>query len=373
MKSGLIPLVMMSLALTAVPEALAAKSSLLNSVKTTTSTSKPKAGTPMPVRKHGPFLLSQVYTVEPGNYGPVSNTYVNPDGISPNRCFRGTQQTEENVRVVPGILCLDTKENFRINLAAFATCNDDEVGEPYVQSFRLIKRVPGSYKAPCYGDPRNPPIYYQFGSEGVRTWWALKYTQPGTTFTLELTVRCMKYAPGSRRLQPVFHIDVWEWIVGVTPETFPLVIDMLHSTPLSVLEIPCIADEGVFAELKRRAFKLKYAVENDLSLSKKQYALFALEGYILEQCLYAEWVFPSYIDPADPQGFQPSKIPGNFPTESPSTYGGSGTGNWSPYTNDPWYPNAPDGGIIESFEDPCCCKLLADVEYIGEKYGIATR
>jgi hypothetical protein len=286
--------------------------------------------------------------------------------------------------VVPGILCLDTTEDFALNIAAFATCNEYEVGEPYVQSFRLIKRVPGSHKAPCYGDPEYPPVYYQFGSKGVRTWWALKYTQPGTTFTLELTVRCQQSVPGSSRLKPVMHIDRWEWVVGVTPESFPLVIDMLHSTPLSVLEIPCIADEGVYKKLKDLAKELAYEIETDGSLYDKQAALFALEGFIVEQCVYADWVFPAYMDPEDPLGFEPSKIPGNFPTQSESTYGGDGTGNWSPYGShyggygggyDDGYDDDydADGGIIESFEDPCCCKLMADVEYIGEEYDIATR
>lgn len=366
MKSSLISMVMVSLVVMAVPEALGASAL----VKATAKPTSPTKGVTMPVREHGPYLLSEVYEVEPGNYGPVGNTNVNPDGISPNRCFRGAEQTYENVRVVPGILCLDTNEDFKININAFATCNEYEVGEPYVQSFRLTKRVPGSYKAPCYGDPANPPIYYQFGSKGVRTWWGLKYTQPGTTFTLELTVRCQKMS-ASGRLQPVLHIDRWTWVVGVTPETFPLVIDMLHSTPLSVLEIPCIVDEGVYAKLKHLALELKDAVENDLPMDEKQDALFELEGYIVYQCMYADWLFPSYLDPQNPLGFEPSKIPGNFPTTDPSTYGGPGQGNWCPYSYGEEYE--ADGGIVESFEDPCCCKLMGDVEYIGEKYGIAQR
>ena len=367
---GFLPLVMLSVMVTAVPEALAA--STLLQAATARPSSSPTTGTTMPVREHGPYLLSEVYEVEPCGYGPVDDETLNPDGISPNQCFRGSQQMYENVRVVPGILCLDTNDKFQINIAAFATCNEYEVGEPYVQSFRLIKRVPGSYKAPCYGDPENPPIYYQFGAKGVRTWWALKYTQPGTTFTLEVTVRCQKIGPRGR-LQPTLHIDRWTWVVGVTPESFPLVIDMLHSTPLSVLEIPCIVDEGVYAELKALALELRDAIaDEETSLYEKQMALMELEGYIIQQCVYTEWLFPSYLEPDNPMGFNPAKIPGNFPTTAPSTYGGSGTGNWSPY-GDEEYGDGPDGGIIESFEDPCCCKLMGDVEYIGEKYGIATR
>lgn len=353
MKSGLTPLAVVSLMLWVAPEVLA---------QTVVA-----GNTKLPVIQHGPYLISQVYEVEPGNYGPISDKYSNPDGISPNRCFRGTQQTVENVRVVPGVLCLDTDDKFALNVAAFATCPPDAVGEPYVQSFRLIKKVPGSKKAICYGDPRNPPTYYQFGAKGVRTWWTLKYTQPGTTFCLELTVRCMKRV--GRVLRPTLHIDQWIWKVAVTPEDFPNVIDMLHSTPLSVLEIPCIADEGVYRKLKQLAYEFKAAVESDASLYKKQEAFFALEMYIFQQCMHVDWFFPAYIDPDNPYGFEMSKVPGNFPTTSPSTYGG-GTGNWSPHYGE--YKDEPDGGIVDSFEDPCCCKLIADVEFLGAQFGITT-
>src|SRR5215213_5940915 len=105
---------MLSLVVTVVPNALAQSSVIKASSasKSTTAQSTTTATTSgMPVRDHGVFLLSEVYEVEPGNYGPC-NDESNPDHISPNQCFRGSKQTVENVRVVPGILCLDTNENF---------------------------------------------------------------------------------------------------------------------------------------------------------------------------------------------------------------------------------------------------------------------
>jgi hypothetical protein len=172
------------------------------------------------------------------------------------------------------------------------------------------------------------------------------------------------------RLAPVLHIDRWIWEVGVTPATFPDVIDMLHSTPLSVLEIPCIADEGVFLELHRLAKEFKEAVEHDADLYDKQEAFMELEGFVFEQCMFAEWLFPSYIEPGNPYGFEMSKVPGNLPCTSPGAYGNS-PGNWCPYSYGD-YDDAPDGGIVDSFEDPCCCKLIADLEYIGTRFGITT-
>ena len=66
-----------------------------------------------------------------------------------------------------------------------------------MQAYRLIKQVPGSFKCPdVYGLPHfqpnssgnlvlQPYTYFQFGT-GVRTWWALNFTQPGTVFILEV-------------------------------------------------------------------------------------------------------------------------------------------------------------------------------------------
>lgn len=379
MRRSLVPLAVCLLAVAAVPEALCA--------------TVVAGGTTLPVREHGPFLLSEVYQTIPGDYGtpqdPLDPT-VNPDQIVPNKCFDGATGQDPDfdaVSVIPGVLCLDTNaDTLTLNTNAFAIC-DGTKGEtqPFVQSFRLIKKVPGSNKVPmCYGDPsptapasEKPAIYYQFGSAGVRTWWTLKYTQPGTTFTLEFTVRCLVPIPGSpTRTKPVLHIDRWTWKVVVSPDIFPLVIQMLASTPLSVLEFPCIADEGVLTELVSRAVALEQAVNDEASLPDQQEAFFALEAYIMDQCLMADWFAPKFqdglnlrADDAHPElAFDVAKIPGNHPTTDPGTYGAA-VGNWSPF---PDATDAPDGGIVDTYEDPCCCKLIADVEFIGVNFGITT-
>jgi hypothetical protein len=392
-RRSLVPLAVCLLAVAAVPEALCA--------------TVVAGGTTMPVREHGPFLLSEVYQTIPGDYGtpqdPLDPT-VNPDQIVPNKCFDGATGQDPDfdaVSVIPGVLCLDTNaDTLTLNTNAFAIC-DGTKGEfqPFVQSFRLIKKVPGSNKVPmCYGDPsptapasEKPAVYYQFGSAGVRTWWTLKYTQPGTTFTLELTVRCLMPIPGSpTRTKPVLHIDRWTWKVVVTPDIFPLVLQMLASSPLSVLEFPCIADEGVLAQLVALSVALQQAVNNDEDTMVKQDAFMELEGYIMNQCLMADWFSPKFPDigfvRSDGKSFPPSKIPGNHPTTDPSTFtdvcvsgeASSLYGNWTPFagssSDDEHLDGCFDGGIVDTYEDPCCCKLLADVEYIGNdpKNGILT-
>jgi hypothetical protein len=173
---------------------------------------------------------------------------------------------------------------------------------------------------------------------------------------------------GSTRYKQYIYTSKWTWTVDLTLQTYALVFDLLHAWPLSVLEFPCIADEGVYGYLKELLGDLQYAVDHNQTRFQKQEAFFALESFIFEQCLHADYLSPNYIRD-DGLGFDPALIPGNFPTQAPSTYSGSGYGDWSPFGE----PGDPDGGIVDTFEDPCCCKLIADLEYLGIKYKITSR
>src|SRR5438093_488534 len=78
----------------------------------------------------------------------------------------------------PGILCL-ARSGTALNVNCFAVIPGGEAGPLFVQAFRLIKQVPGSFKCPdVYGTPHFddkgnllPYQYFQFGT-GVRTWWS---------------------------------------------------------------------------------------------------------------------------------------------------------------------------------------------------------
>jgi hypothetical protein len=295
----------------------------------------------------GAFFISEVYPVIPQGYDDTGGG--NPDNISDNTCFDGTDQTTPNVTVTPGVFCLGPTTNFRIDVNRFATCPSG-YGSPYVQSFRLTKTVPGSQKVPnCYP----PQQYIQFGAAGIRTWWALKYTQPGTTFVLEVTVRCLQN--GSTRGRPEIHMDRWVWQVGVEVATLGMVIDMLHSSALSVMEFPCIADERVYADLKQLARNLREAAALTNETQRQllgRAAIMDLEFVILSECVWVDFVAPEFAR-GDGMGF--TRPPGNLP---------SGT-DWTPFDDE------EDGGIIDSLENPCCCKLMVDVEYISNNLGFS--
>lgn len=321
MRRSLLPFAVLGLALAAVP-------AFAQSV----------TGVTVAVTSHGPYFISEVYPVTPLSYSQTAQG--NPDRIADNTCFVGTQQSTPNVTVTPGILALGTNNNFQLDVYKFVTCPTG-YGSPFVQSFRLTKTVPGSRKVPdCYPAQQ----YFQFGARGIRTWWALKYAQPGTTFCLEVTVVCQPI----RRGVPQIHIDKWVWKVGVELATLPMVIDMLHSSALSVMEFPCIADERVYTDLKNLALALREATNQ----VDAQNAVINFEWFVLSECVLADFVAPEF-ERMDTFGF--TRPPGNLP---------SGTA-WTPFAD-------ISGGIVDTLENPCCCKLIVDVEYIANNLGIAT-
>jgi hypothetical protein len=285
-------------------------------------------GSDIPYVLHGPFDLAQAYPAQPSGY-PGSTP-----SIADDECFTGTQQGMPNATAVSGAFCLDTVIVDGVpvlNVNAFATCPSGQF-QPFVQSYRLIKDVPGSGKCPLTYAPRT---WIQFGT-GIRTWWALRYTQPGTTFTLELTVRCND---PRKRGKPAIHIDRWTWRVTANLDTLPYVIQVFHTGAIGTLEIPCIAGEETYQCLVAGVNRLKTAS----SLVAKQNALFGLEALLIASGAFGEVLTPEEWFPS-------------FPPGNNAVLGDHG------YT-----------GIFETLEHPCVCKLLADLEFIGEKTGITAR
>jgi hypothetical protein len=310
-------------------------------------------GTELPRFQHGPtadddtFSVAEAYPVEVG--GLDSDLPCSGGDISPNQRFCGVEQSTVdsdvvpgtqvgNVAAAPGILALQSTGGdgspVRLDVNCFVSCPDGQT-QPFVQSYRLIKNVPGSGKCPTTFAPRT---FYQFGG-GVRTWWTLIYTQPGTTFTLELTVRCLT-ANG----QPTLHIDVWKWEVVVTFESLRRVIDVLHQGTIGTTEVPCIASEDMFAALKDSVDLIEDAINAAVpDVVTAQDELFRMEALIIS--------FTSFVDCFDAEAVFSQA----FPPSNDIQLGDNG------FT-----------GIIDTVENPCACKLLADLEALALCEGIVT-
>jgi hypothetical protein len=272
---------------------------------------------PMAVIEHPRQYLAQAYPAVPL---PVP-------GVADDRCFGGIFQGEANARAVPGVLALDSKLVNgvpRLNVDRFVTCPTG--ARPYVQSYRLRKDVPASDKCPGTYESR---VYHQFGT-GIRTWWTLQFTPPGTVFTLDVTVRCTD----SRTRKVTFHVDRWTWEVVATLDTLENVIHLLHTDAVGTTEVPCIVGEDLFRALIAGVGTLRTA--KGTSREAFEDAVFNLEGLVTAFAVFAEIVDDEWFGDGPP--------------------GNATIGHGLGYA-----------GILETAENPCACKILVDLEYIFQK------
>lgn len=282
--------------------------------------------------------------------------------------FNSIPSFGQTVFAVAGVLCLPTAGdpmNPRLNVNAFAmlAAGDDPNQPCYVQMVRLIKEIPGSIKCPdvygtpvldINGQPTGQPAktYVQFNAtpQGIRTWWSLSYTMPGTKFSLEVTVVCRKQINGIEA--PSIHVDRYSWIVVANADTLPVVINLEHVNTMGTMEIPCIVNEQAYCDLMAASGLIKQA---DLSGSQSDRftAVQTFEGLLEQYCTFVDFVDPTILfpGPVDPTTQLPTYQP---PSDLGTINGGQGS-----------------VGIIDSLEHPCCCKLLVDIEAIAQAWGVA--
>jgi hypothetical protein len=301
--------------------------------------------------------------VVPPTLGVVCDTSMNPN------LFAAIPDIGQTGFAVAGVLCLPTAgdpADPRLNVNAFAMLGPgDDPSQPcYVQMVRLIKTIPGSIKCPdvygtpvfdANGNPTGQPAitYAQFGATptGIRTWWALSYSMPGTKFTLEVTVVCRKLVGNIEA--PDIHVDRYTWVVVANADTLPVVINLEHTSTIGTMEIPCIVSEQAYCDLMAASGLIKLAdlsgVQND-----RFTAIQTFEGVIQQDCTFVDFVQPSVLFPG------PIDTTTQLPTYQPPSDAGT-------------IPGATGSvGIIDSLEHPCCCKLLVDVEAIAQQWGVAS-
>jgi hypothetical protein len=283
-------------------------------------------------------------------------------GIRDNERWCGDDQTgEDNTTAAPGALALATRNaagddiRQRLDLNCFAKCPEGW-GNAFVQSYRLTKKLPASRKCPGVFVEQS---YIQFGT-GIRTWWTLIYSPPGTTFTLDVTVRCTR--PTLSGIDEVeIHIDRYIWKVVVSFESLQAVIDVLHSNTLGTSEIPCIAAENMYIALKQSVDKIEDELgdvkENEpvgQNIFDAQEALFNLEALIIAFCSFGD-CFDSFSD-GSPDDFPGNNFFEKFPPSNDVQVG----------------PLGMLTGVLDTPENPCCCKLIVDIENLAIDYGIVT-
>lgn len=293
-------------------------------------------GTSLPVETRLHAYIAEAYPVaEDFHQFPTGDCTDNAE-IAPNsRWTGGENQGDTNSKAVGGVLSLATVGNPPVlDVNAFADCSGYGVS-PFVQSFRLVKHIPGSDKCPTTYEEQK---FFQFGSD-VRTWWTLIYTQPGTTFTLDVTTRCLDTYG-----RPSIHIDRYIWEVVATFESLINVIDVLHSGALGTTEIPCISSEDMYNALVGCVEDLA-AIEIVTPEDRydAQNALFNCEALVIGFACFTDCFIPQDVFSA------------LFPPANSLQFGDYG------FT-----------GLIDTLENPCACKILVDLEYIAKCYGIVS-
>jgi hypothetical protein len=288
--------------------------------------------------------------------------------LQPN-LFNAIPSFGQTLFAAAGELCLPTAgdpTNPRLNVNAFAmlAAGDDPHQPCYVQMARLTKQIPGSIKCPdVYGipvlDASGAPVpgayahtYAQFGATptGIRTWWSLNYTMPGTKFTLQVTVVCRKLIGNVEA--PSIHVDQYTWVVVANADTLPVVINLEHTNTMGTAEIPCIVNEQAYCDLMAASGLIKLA-DTSGSQGDRFNAIQTFEGLIEQYCTFVDFVDPTILfpGPIDPTTQLPTYQP---PSDLGTILGSAGS-----------------VGIIDSLEHPCCCKLLVDVEAIAQAWGVA--
>lgn len=279
---------------------------------------------------------------------PASGTGEICNGATPAPLGLPIFQAGELVTAVPGIFALcsvnrnllaggDPDLRQRLNCNAFATCPTNFTS-PFVQSCRLIKVIPLQPKCPGVFPGAT---FVQF-SPNIRTWWALLYSPPGTRFILQVTTRCLGRAGTVAFGTTNVHIDEYEWRVCVTVESILAVLDVLHSHPVGTSEIPCIAAEDIYLALRGAIARIAcQAASTTPSNPRTQDFLFNAEALVIAFCAFGDC-------------FIAEDFFGTFPPTNDVDLGGA------------FGPT----GILDTIENPCCCKLLVDLDALGGGDGL---
>ncbi len=181
-----------------------------------------------------------------------------------------------------------------------------------------------------------PKTVTQQGTNNIRTWWPLMYEAPGTTFTLNILYGTGQVRIGSNPNDIVnyddgtgpatVHTDIWKWTVDADLNSLSLLLDVFHSMPFGLDEVPLISNEALYKEAKQLLSDTNYYyyVAQDTAAAADTLSQFEL--VVADACISSSPILP--------------------------------------------YPGGSDSGIAQTPENPACCKLLVDVEYIAKKLGI---
>lgn len=247
------------------------------------------------------------------------------NSLGTDLCFRGyLPPIEDAISSAPGILSIVPQGPGQPPWANFIAAA--QAGVPYtIKTTALVKQTPGFTQ--CH------PVFpahtvTQTGTPNIRLWWPLMYETPGTTFTLSILYGTPSLfdddGPGPDKPAWV-HLAKFSKTVVADFDSLSDLLELFHELPFGLDEVPLVSDETLYPILQAKIAAAKAAFENcDLATAAFILADFELE--VMDACIDDSPAFPS--------------------------------------------PTGPGTGIANSEENPACCKLLVDVEYILQTTGI---
>jgi hypothetical protein len=172
----------------------------------------------------------------------------------------------------------------------------------------------------------------QQGSANIRLWWPLMYELPGTTWTLTISYKTTLWNDGGfgptglPNLDSTTHQNVWTWTVGVTLDSMERLVDLFHELPVGSCQVPLINGRDLYESLEAALDNLE--TYEDAS------------GVIVPTPQMAE-DFTTFI----------------LLLEDSCLTVDCGT-------------CSSDLGIRNTSENPACCKLLADADFLFAQLGV---
>jgi hypothetical protein len=267
---------------------------------------------------HPPFLVYQAY---------CGDTCT---GVG-NQCFLGFNGLGEDViEAVPGILCIVPGETATYGLPEpgvdwtnYVTASIEPGGPSdgkwTVTNTSLKKTVP-TYD--CTVAIGGAPVLQQ-GSANIRRWWPLMYELPGTKWLLTITTKTVATwdDDGTGPNAPAAtHQDTWTWQVDATLDSLGYLVDLFHELPVGSCQVPLISSESLYGQIEDSITALKGMDPTDPNMADEFNAFILL---IEDNCVTVD----------------------------------CGT-------------CSPDLGIRNTTENPACCKILADLDFIAAQLDV---
>ena len=277
---------------------------------------------------------------------------------------------------VPGILCIEPGTDpitFRINWSNYVAAASQDATRPLggtveapidyvIKNVVLRKVTPEIFQC---ADIFPAHTITQQGTDNIRLWWPLMYEVPSTTFTLTITwgtkeALNFRLDPPTEPGEPAgvysyVHQDVWVWHVDADINSLADLLELFHELPFGTDEVPLISDEVLYTGVPEEMYQdLNGNDEWDLG---EPYFDVNLNGVwdaeipgLMNKLLDAEQAR------VDGDIVLAREILADFEMEV----------NDACIDESPVFPNptGPGTGIAENSDNPACCKILADVEYI---------